>query len=138
MFGEGGAIGPELTGSQRANLDYVLENVIDPSALVAQEYQLNTLSLADGRVLSGIIVQSNDTALVVQTVNEKLTVPRDDVLDRTVSPISMMPEGLFEKLSDQQVLELVAYLAAPGQVELPAGARVGEAPGEGEAPAEPR
>ena len=40
MFGEGGDVGPELTGSQRANLDYVLENVLDPSAVVPREFRL--------------------------------------------------------------------------------------------------
>jgi mono/diheme cytochrome c family protein len=55
LFDEGGAIGPDITGSQRANLDYVLENLADPSAFVPNEYRLRTISDAAGRVLQGII-----------------------------------------------------------------------------------
>ena len=60
LFDSGGAIGPELTGSQRANLDYVLSNVLDPSAIVAKDFQLTVFQMADGRVLSGIIAQENE------------------------------------------------------------------------------
>src|SRR5438105_7157785 len=45
LFGEGGKIGPELTGAQRMNLDYLLENILDPSALVPSEYQVSILEL---------------------------------------------------------------------------------------------
>src|SRR5262249_38853079 len=50
LFGEGGAVGPDLTGSQRANLDYLLENVLDPSAVVFSEYQVTVIETKDGRV----------------------------------------------------------------------------------------
>src|SRR5262249_35594961 len=55
LFDEGGKVGPELTGSQRANLDYVLENVIDPSAVVPKEYQVSIVTTKDGRTINGII-----------------------------------------------------------------------------------
>ena len=55
LFGEGGKVGPDLTGSNRANLEYVLSNVLEPSAVMAKEYQTSTVTLADGRVVTGII-----------------------------------------------------------------------------------
>lgn len=115
LFGAGGDVGPELTGSDRANLDYVLENVLDPSATVGRDYRLTTVATADGRVLSGIVRSQNERGLVVQTVNERLTVDRDDVEALKPSDASMMPEGLFEKLTDEEVRDLVAYLASRGQ-----------------------
>ncbi len=54
LFGAGGKIGPELTGSNRANLEYLLSNVLDPSAVMAKEYQPSVIATADGRVLTGI------------------------------------------------------------------------------------
>ena len=55
LFGEGGKVGPELTGSQRHNLDYLLENMLDPSAIVANEYRVTVVTTTDGRVINGII-----------------------------------------------------------------------------------
>jgi putative membrane-bound dehydrogenase-like protein len=111
LFGQGGAIGPDLTGSQRANLDYVLENVLDPNAVVAKEYQVIAFELNNGRVINGIIKQETEQALVVQTPNEVLTLPKKEIAGREQSKVSMMPEGLFDKLTDLEVRDLVAYLA---------------------------
>ena len=49
LFGEGGAIGPDITGSNRVNLDYILQNMVDPSALVGKDYQTTTIVTTDGR-----------------------------------------------------------------------------------------
>ena len=112
LFEDGGDLGPELTGSDRANLDYVLQNVLDPSATVGRDFRLTTVATRDGRVLSGLIRSQNDRTMVVQTVNEKLTLDRDDVEEVKIAEASVMPEGLFEKLSDDEVRDLVAYLAS--------------------------
>jgi putative membrane-bound dehydrogenase-like protein len=119
LFGEGAAIGPELTGSQRANLDYILENVLDPSAAVPSEYRVTELELTSGRLVSGIVVQETPRAVTVQTPTERLTVPAGDIAARTQSPVSMMPDGIFDKLTAEEVRDLVAYLASPRQVPRP-------------------
>jgi putative membrane-bound dehydrogenase-like protein len=119
LFGEGGNIGPELTGSQRANLDYVLENLVDPSAIVAREYQVSVVVTTSGRVLTGIIKAESPQAITVQTQNEQVVVPQSEVDSRTVSPLSMMPEGLLDPLRIDEVRDLVTYLASPVQVPLP-------------------
>jgi putative membrane-bound dehydrogenase-like protein len=122
LFDDGGDIGPDLTGSQRANLDYVLENLLDPSAVVAKEYQVTVLETKDGRVLTGIIRQENDRALTFQTQNEKVTVPKREIQSRTPSSVSMMPEGMLDKLTNDEVRDLIAYLGSPEQVPLPKNA----------------
>src|SRR5262249_11057210 len=110
LNGEGAAIGPELTGSQRNNLDYILENVIDPSAVVAREYTVTNLDLKNGRTVSGIIAEETERALTVQTPNERLIIAKSDIETRTPTNVSMMPEGLFDKLAEDELRDLVAYL----------------------------
>src|SRR6185437_9304720 len=70
MFGEGGKIGPDLTGSQRSNPEYLLTKLLDPSAVVARDYQMTVFTLANGRVLGGLVKEENDKTLTLQTQNE--------------------------------------------------------------------
>ena len=118
LFGEGGEVGPELTGSQRANLDYVLENVLDPNAVVPFDYKMTAFSLADGRVLTGLVRKETPTAVTVRTVNEEVTMPKADIESRKPTDLSVMPEGLLDQLTPTEVRALVAYLASPQQVPL--------------------
>jgi putative heme-binding domain-containing protein len=110
LYGAGGTIGPELTGSQRTNLEYLLDNVLDPSAIVPREYQVTVLELQSGRVVQGIVVDETNFGLTVQTANERVAIPKDQVEARSASNLSMMPEGLFDRLSDTEVRDLVAFL----------------------------
>ncbi|MEX0704928.1 MAG: PVC-type heme-binding CxxCH protein [Planctomycetales bacterium] len=119
MFGAGGEIGPDITGSQRTNLDYILENILDPSAIVEREYQMTTLLLADGRALSGLIAEENESAIVLHTLNEPLVVPKRDVEQRVASSVSIMPDGQLDPMRPDEVRDLIAYLAAPWQVPRP-------------------
>jgi putative membrane-bound dehydrogenase-like protein len=117
LFDEGGDVGPDLTGSDRANPDYILENVLDPSATVGRDYTLTTVATRDGRLVSGILREQTPNALVIQTPSERVTLPRDDVEAIKGSNISMMPEGQLEPLTPQEVRDLFAYLAATRPVE---------------------
>jgi len=119
LFGAGGDIGPDLTGSNRANLDYVLENVLTPSAAIAKDYQLKTIITVDGRLITGLIKHTGDNALTVQTANEVVVVPHEDIDEMNTSPLSMMPDGLWDKLSADDVRDLVKYLASQQQVPMP-------------------
>ena len=119
LFDSGAKVGPELTGSQRANLDYVLENVIDPSAVVAKEYQVTILRTKDGRTINGIIKREDNRSLSVQTPNDLLTIAVEDIDERKKSPLSLMPDGVLPNLKDDDVRDLVLYLRSPMQVPLP-------------------
>jgi putative membrane-bound dehydrogenase-like protein len=119
LFDEGASIGPELTGSQRANLDYFLDNVLDPSAVVAKEYQMTVVELKNGRFLNGIVKEENDRSITLQTQNEKVVVPKEDIESRKASAVSLMPDGLLDKLTKEEVRDLVGYLASPRQAPLP-------------------
>jgi putative membrane-bound dehydrogenase-like protein len=122
LYDAGGDVGPDLTGSDRANVDYILENVLDPSAAVSRDYTITNVATSDGRLIAGIIREQNDAALVIQTANERIVVAREDIEAIKPSTSSMMPEGQLETLSDQEIRDLFAYLASSSQVPL-AGAK---------------
>ena len=119
LFGEGRQVGPDLTGSDRANLEYMLENVLDPNAAIAKDFQLNVVRTKNGRAVSGIIVAENHAGLTVQTITERILLSKQDVAVRRTLDVSMMPEGIFQALADMEVRNLVAYLATTKQVPLP-------------------
>ena len=118
LFGTGGNVGPELTGSNRGDLDYLLSNVYDPSALIGKDYLAHVVATKDGRVLTGIIRSEDKDAITLVTANETLTVPKPEVEASRPSETSMMPEGLWAPLSDHETRSLVAYLASPTQVPM--------------------
>jgi putative membrane-bound dehydrogenase-like protein len=118
LFGNGGQIGPDITGSNRANLDYILENILDPSAVVGRDYQMTVVALKDGRVVSGLLKQESDSALTIQTINDKVVVPIAEIEDRSLSSVSMMPERQLEPMTSDEVRDLIAYLGSPAQVVL--------------------
>ncbi len=118
LFGAGDKVGPDITGSNRANIDYLLENLVDPSAIVGKDYRMSVLTLADGRVVSGLVMKETDSGLTVRTLNDTIVVAKADVDDRQLSDLSMMPEKLLEPLQPDEFRDLVAYLASPLQVPL--------------------
>lgn len=113
LFGEGGTVGPELTGAQRNNVRYLLENIVDPSAQVAENYRASTVILNDGRVLQGIILSRTASTLSLQTATEKMTVLLSDVEEIIPSALSLMPDQLLNSLGNEDILSLFAYLMAP-------------------------
>jgi putative membrane-bound dehydrogenase-like protein len=122
LYDAGGDVGPDLTGSDRANADYILENVLDPSAAVSRDYTVTNVATTDGRLIAGIVREQNEASLVIQTANERIVVPREDIEAIKPSSASMMPEGQLETLSDQEIRDLFAYLASSSQVPV-AGAK---------------
>ncbi|HBJ38086.1 MAG TPA: hypothetical protein DDZ51_25680, partial [Planctomycetaceae bacterium] len=119
LYGEGQTIGPDLTGSNRNNLDYLIENMIDPSAVVSKDYRVSLIRMEDGRVLNGVIVSRNERTLQVQTQTELLVIDQDEVEEIKLTTQSPMPEGQLENLTDAQVRDLFGYLMHPVQVDLP-------------------
>lgn len=112
LNGEGGEVGPDLTGSDRGNLDYLLDNILDPSGVVPENYRLSTLTLRDGRVINGIVGLKTGLTTTVRTPTEKLTLERSEIESIQESSLSLMPEGLLNALSDEQARNLIAYLMA--------------------------
>jgi putative heme-binding domain-containing protein len=118
LFDIGGTVGPDITGSARADLQYILENIVDPNAVIPNEYRTSTIATKDDRILTGIVKKDEANGLTVATANETLIIPKGDIESVQVSEISMMPEGLLAPLTDQEVRDLIYYLGRPGQVPL--------------------
>lgn len=112
MYGEGGTIGPDITGSNRANLDYLLSNILDPSGDIQDDYKMVVITTQDGRTYSGNVSSETDRQVFLRIVGQEEAVPISvsDIQSREVTTVSMMPKGLLRTLSDQEVLDLVAYL----------------------------
>jgi putative heme-binding domain-containing protein len=117
LFGQGRKLGPDLTGSQRKNIDYLLENLVDPSAVVAADFKAATVIMADGRSIQGVIARSNDRTITLQTKDQDLTFDRQEIEEIQTTGVSLMPEGILDSLAKDEVRDLVAYLMADHQVQ---------------------
>ena len=119
MFGYGEAIGPELTGANRSNIDYLLENIVDPSAVVSKDFNMTIVVTGDGQTFNGLVTAKTEKTLTLQTQNELKTILLDDIEATKRSTLSPMPDGLLDNLSDAQVANLISYLMQPAQVPMP-------------------
>jgi putative heme-binding domain-containing protein len=121
LFDAGAAIGPNITGANRADLNYLLLNIIDPNAVIPAEYRTTIVRTKDGRVLTGIMKKQDEQTITLQAANEVVTLPRKQIDRMKDQEISMMPEGLFDGLKDEEKRDLIAYLQSPRQVAPPPG-----------------
>jgi putative membrane-bound dehydrogenase-like protein len=120
LYGQGNHIGPDLTGSGRHDLSYLLDNIVDPSAMVAADYRMTVMTLKDGRILSGNVAAKTQRTVTLKMVGLETTVERTDIAKQEEFPMSLMPEGLLLVLNEQQQRDLIAYLQTYAQVPLPA------------------
>jgi putative membrane-bound dehydrogenase-like protein len=118
LFGIGGKVGPDITGGNRMNLNYLLENILDPSAVIPKDYVATRIDLRDGRVVTGIVRERNPSTVTVVTATETLTIARDDIETMAESNTSMMPEDQLKPFSDHDVRSLIGYLQSPNQVPM--------------------
>ena len=102
-------------------LDYFLENIVDPNAVVGEQFQLTVVTKKDGTVVSGISDQETPTALTLRTITENVVVPKSEIKEREKLAQSLMPPGLLEALPERK-----AHRAAevPDQQEVARGFRL--------------
>jgi putative heme-binding domain-containing protein len=118
LYDVGGKVGPDLTGSNRADAGYLLENIIDPSAVIPNEYMVSIIRMKDDRLISGIMTAQDQDSVTVQTENETLVLPRQEILRMRQSETSMMPEGLMAGLKEDELRDFFAYMAGSQQVPM--------------------
>lgn len=118
LYGVGGKIGPDITGSNRKDLDYLLENIFDPSAIIPKDYAQSVISLKSERILTGIVKGDNGVAYTIQTPTETLLINKGDVESIKPSSNSMMPDDQMKPFSDREVRALFAYLRHTEQVPM--------------------
>jgi putative heme-binding domain-containing protein len=116
--GEGGSVGPDLTGvGKRLKAQEVLESILLPSKVISEQYAATEIETKDGEIIAGRIESETDRALVIRAnplAPENITVPKRSILRRTLSKTSNMPTGIVNVLEKDQVLDLLAYLMVQG------------------------
>ncbi len=122
--GDGGIVGPELTAvARRYNARTLLESIIEPSKVISDQYEANIFVLDSGKQVSGRVVNLNgDRIMVCENMLEpgNLTqVAREEIEETLVSKVSMMPAGLINTLTKEEVLDLIAYLQSGGDPDSP-------------------
>ncbi len=110
LYGEGQAIGPDLTGANRSNLDYLLMNIVDPSSVVPKQFTTSVIALDNGRVITGVVIGETEKSITVQTDKEQLTLATEDIEQRKNSGKSLMPDGMLDALTPEQVRDLFAFM----------------------------
>jgi putative heme-binding domain-containing protein len=121
LYGEGGTIGPDLTGGERRHdLDSLLSKVVDPGSELPAGSRMTIVTLRDGRIVSGIVDNRTATTLTLKTTADPVIVALADIQSTEQSTMSLMPEGLLDALSADARRDLVAYLMGHVQAPLPA------------------
>ncbi len=121
--GEGSGIGPDLTGiSRRLKPKELLESLVEPSKKVAPEYATAVIATTDGLIVEGRIELETETTVTLReggALAEPRIIQKSDIEERALSPKSSMPAGILNTLSQEEVLNLLAYLIADGQADHP-------------------
>ncbi|MFO0939152.1 MAG: PVC-type heme-binding CxxCH protein [Pirellulales bacterium] len=118
LYGIGQQLGPDITGSNRANLDYLMENIVDPSAVMAKEYRQTAVLTESGQIVTGILRGETEKAVTIQTAESTVVIPKDEIESRRESELSMMPEDQLNQFTEHQVRSLIAYLRGKSQSPL--------------------
>lgn len=114
LFGRGEQIGPDLTGYERTNLDYMLVNTVDPNAGIREGFRTFQVETKDGRILMGFVESRDSTKLVLRDLAGQLTtISVEDIATEMALPTSLMPEGLLKRLTEKELRDLFAYLTSP-------------------------
>jgi putative heme-binding domain-containing protein len=114
LNGEGGSVGPDLTHANRADRDYLLVSLVDPSAVIRKEYLSYTAETTDGRLITGVVTAQTAASVTLTNAKaEATTLRRDEIASLRESPVSLMPEGLLTPLKPQELRDLFAYLQSP-------------------------
>lgn len=109
--GEGMQIGPDLSGAGAMGLEAVLRNVLDPNAQLESGYYRHDVTLADGTLVSGFLVQETKDSLTIRPIGaEPRVIERSKIASHDISKRSLMPEGLIDGFNDKQVADLFSYL----------------------------
>jgi putative membrane-bound dehydrogenase-like protein len=119
FFNEGGKIGPDLTGYERDNLDFMLLSIIDPSAFIREEFTTFQTTTDDGLVLAGFITERGEKTITMQTSDRgQVILDKASIEDgpRAI-PVSLMPERQLADYSDEQIRDLFAYLRRKAPVK---------------------
>jgi putative heme-binding domain-containing protein len=110
IYGQGGAVGPDLTGVGRENVDAILTNLLDPNLVIGAPYFVHVAKMKDGTVVSGVLIEDTPQRIVLKDQTKTYPLQRKDIARLVQQNISMMPEGLEKTMNDQEFADLVSFL----------------------------
>ena len=111
LFGKGGFIGPDLTSAKRDDLPNLLLSIVNPSAEIREGFETYLVRTQDGRALTGFLLEQDNRIVVIRNAEGiDISLAKKNIDDMRIVPQSIMPEGLLQAMSDQQVRDLFAYL----------------------------
>jgi putative membrane-bound dehydrogenase-like protein len=114
--GEGEKIGPDLTGMAVHPKQELLVNILDPSRSVEGNFRVYTATLADGRVMTGMLASESKTAIeIIDTEAKRHAIPREDLEELTGSTKSLMPEGFEQQVKTEDLRNLLEFLTTRGK-----------------------
>ena len=103
----------------KANLTYLLNNIIEPSSEIQDDYRMVVITSRDGRTYSGNIIGENDRQVTLRVIGQdQLVLNKSDIQSQETASVSLMPEGLIETLTDKEVVDLIGYLRTNRQPAL--------------------
>jgi putative heme-binding domain-containing protein len=111
LFFKGGNVGPDLTPYQRDDLGTMLLSIIDPNVEIREGFQYYTIETTDGRTLSGFVVDRDNQVTVLRGLGgENITLRAAEIKELQPMGRSLMPAGLLDDLTEQQLRDFFAYL----------------------------
>ncbi len=119
LNGQGNNVGPDLTKlpPEYSKVD-VLEHILNPSKKIDKKYQSNVIELTSGKVVTGLIVEESDTEVKLidnpSAPDKVTTIAKSDIAERTPSDVSIMPKGVLNKLTREEIFDLLAYVIGGG------------------------
>lgn len=120
LGGEGQQFGPDLAklDEKKHTTDHILRSLLEPSKQIDDKFASHTFLLSSGKVVTGMIVaeSADEVQIVIDPVAKAVptVLKTDDIEDRKKATVSMMPKGLLDKLSREEILDLIAYVYARG------------------------
>ncbi|OYW74971.1 MAG: heme-binding protein, partial [Verrucomicrobia bacterium 12-59-8] len=120
--GDGGSIGPDLTGvGNRYTMRDLMENIVDPSKVISDQYDSHEITKKDGSIIIGrIVVEENGKVFIMTNPfapNDHMAINESDIAKKGTRKVSMMPPGLINSLNQEELLNLVAYLVSGGNAK---------------------
>jgi putative heme-binding domain-containing protein len=111
LDGKGPLIGPQLDGIGNRGMERLVEDVLDPNRNVDVAFCVSTLVLDSGKVLAGLVRREEGATLVLaDNKGQEVSIPLDEIEERTKTRLSLMPENVAELISEQEFHDLIAFL----------------------------
>jgi putative heme-binding domain-containing protein len=124
MNGVGEQVGPDLTMlDPKMTKVEILRSLLEPSAKIDEKYQTQVFALKSGKVVTGMVLETTPEAFkIIENPMAKtppILIPKAEIDEQSKSPISLMPKGLLDKLTREEILDLIAYIASKGDAKSP-------------------